>query len=39
LIASIKAKLLSLDDDFRFIPGHGPESVIGEERLNNPFLS
>jgi len=38
LIASIKNKLLSMNDDYRFIPGHGPESTIGEERLNNPFL-
>jgi len=38
LIKSIKTKLLDLDDDYRFIPGHGPESTIGEERLNNPFL-
>jgi len=38
LIASIKNKLLSLSDDYRFIPGHGPESTIGEERQNNPFL-
>lgn len=38
LIGSIKTKLLTLDDDYRFIPGHGPESTIGEERLHNPFL-
>lgn len=38
LLISIKTKLLSLSDDYRFIPGHGPESTIGEERQNNPFL-
>ncbi|VAW58191.1 Hypothetical metal-binding enzyme, YcbL homolog [hydrothermal vent metagenome] len=38
LIVSIKNKLLVLDDDYRFIPGHGPESTIGEERAHNPFL-
>jgi len=38
LLTSIRNKLLSLNDDFRFIPGHGPESTIGEERLHNPFL-
>ena len=38
LISTIKNKLLTLDDSFRFIPGHGPESTIGEERLHNPFL-
>ncbi len=38
LLTSIKQKLLSLGDDYRFVPGHGPESTLGYERLNNPFL-
>lgn len=38
LIDSIKTKLLVLADDYRFIPGHGPESTIGEQRRHNPFL-
>ncbi|MEJ8472645.1 MBL fold metallo-hydrolase [Roseibium algae] len=38
LIASIKDKLLPLGDDVSFLPGHGPASTIGQERLNNPFL-
>ena len=38
LLLSIKNKLLSLEDDYHFIPGHGPESSIGEERSHNPFL-
>jgi len=38
LLASITTKLLTLEDDYRFIPGHGPESTIGEERAHNPFL-
>lgn len=38
LLSSIKNKLLTLNDEFRFIPGHGPESTIGEERRNNPYL-
>lgn len=38
LLISIKNKLLTLDDKYRFIPGHGPESTIGEERLHNPYL-
>jgi len=38
LINSITNKLMTLDDSYRFIPGHGPESTIGEERRNNPFL-
>ncbi|WP_287962772.1 MBL fold metallo-hydrolase, partial [Alcanivorax sp.] len=39
LIAAIKDKLLTLDDDVSFIPGHGPMSTIGHERVNNPFVS
>lgn len=38
LINSIKTHLLSLDDDYRFISGHGPISSIGEERQSNPFI-
>ncbi len=38
LIASIQNKLLPLGDEITFIPGHGPLSTLGEERLHNPFL-
>ncbi|MHA0984470.1 MBL fold metallo-hydrolase [Kosakonia cowanii] len=38
LIHSIKHKLLPLGDDVTFIPGHGPLSTLGNERLHNPFL-
>lgn len=38
LLRSIRDKLLPLGDDVSFLPGHGPASTIGEERLNNPFL-
>ena len=38
LIAGIRAKLLPLGDDLRFVCGHGPTSTIGEERRTNPFL-
>ncbi len=38
LINSITDKLMTLEDGYRFIPGHGPESTIGAERLSNPFL-
>ena len=38
LIASIKEKLFPLGDDFTFVPGHGPQSTIGDERRYNPFL-
>lgn len=39
LISSIKHKLLPLGDDFIFVPGHGPMSSFGHERINNPFLA
>lgn len=38
LIDAIKRKLLPLGDDVTFIPGHGPLSTLGHERLHNPFL-
>jgi glyoxylase-like metal-dependent hydrolase (beta-lactamase superfamily II) len=38
LITSIKNNLFKYGDEIRFVPGHGPNSSFGEERLNNPFL-
>ena len=38
LISSIKSKLFALPDDVTVYPGHGPETTIGHERNNNPFL-
>lgn len=38
LIQSIRTKLWPLGDDYRFIPGHGPLSTLGEERRTNPFV-
>jgi glyoxylase-like metal-dependent hydrolase (beta-lactamase superfamily II) len=38
LMNSIRTKVLTLDDDFAFICGHGPTSTIGQERRTNPFL-
>jgi len=38
LIKAIKERLLPLGDDVQFIPGHGPMSTLGHERLHNPFL-
>jgi hydroxyacylglutathione hydrolase len=37
-LGSIKSHLLVLGDTTRVIPGHGPETTIGEERKRNPFL-
>jgi glyoxylase-like metal-dependent hydrolase (beta-lactamase superfamily II) len=38
LLSSIRQKLFSLPDDIVVYPGHGPETSIGYEKLNNPFL-
>jgi len=38
LINSIKTKLFPLGDDFKVYSGHGPETTIGYEKMNNPFL-
>jgi hydroxyacylglutathione hydrolase len=38
IIDSIETRLLALADETRVIPGHGPETTIGAERENNPFL-
>ena len=38
LLKSMKAKILVLPDETRVLPGHGPETTIGRERLTNPFL-
>ncbi len=39
LISAIKNKLMSLPDETRVFPGHGPHSTIGAERKENPFLN
>lgn len=36
LLESLK-KFVSLPDDMRVFPGHGPETTIGAERAHNPF--
>ena len=38
LIQSIKTKLMTLDDDVKAYPGHGPATTIGWERRQNPFI-
>ena len=38
LMSSMKEKVLSLPDDTRVLPGHGPETTIGRERATTPFL-
>ncbi|WP_080904383.1 MBL fold metallo-hydrolase [Parabacteroides sp. Marseille-P3160] len=38
LISSIQEQLLTLPDRTVVYPGHGPETTIGEEKKNNPYL-
>jgi glyoxylase-like metal-dependent hydrolase (beta-lactamase superfamily II) len=39
LIDNIENKLFALPDDCTVYPGHGPETTIGYEKQNNPFLT
>lgn len=39
LLRSIRERLLALPDETVVWPGHGPETTIGTERRENPFLS
>ncbi len=39
IIDSISARLLTLPDETRVFPGHGPQTTIGAERQTNPFLN
>ena len=39
LVNSIVNELWPLGDEMTFIPGHGPLSTFGQERLTNPYVS
>ncbi|MEZ5939418.1 MAG: MBL fold metallo-hydrolase [Hyphomonadaceae bacterium] len=39
LIASITGKLWPLGPEMGFVPGHGPTSTFGIERVSNPFVA
>lgn len=39
LIKSIRENLFPLGDEVQFIPGHGPMSTFGKERISNPHVS
>jgi glyoxylase-like metal-dependent hydrolase (beta-lactamase superfamily II) len=37
LVRSMREQVLTLPDETRVLPGHGPETTIGRERTTNPF--
>ena len=39
LINAIRTKLWPLGDDVTFVPGHGPVSTFGQERMTNPYVA
>ncbi len=39
LMESIRKKLMVLDDGTVVYPGHGPDTTIGAEKRNNPFIN
>jgi glyoxylase-like metal-dependent hydrolase (beta-lactamase superfamily II) len=38
MLRSLATKILPLRDDVLVLPGHGPQTTIGRERVTNPFL-
>jgi hydroxyacylglutathione hydrolase len=38
ILRSLRDRLMVLPDTTRVLPGHGPETTIGEEKQSNPFL-
>ncbi|ARQ07113.1 MBL fold metallo-hydrolase [Macrococcoides canis] len=38
LLSSIDRELFSLDEACIICPGHGPDTTVGYEKLNNPYL-
>lgn len=38
LLESIRRQVLTLPDETRLLPGHGPESTVSHERENNSFI-
>ncbi len=37
-LTSSLRKLLQFSDETRLFPGHGPDTILGREKQNNPFL-
>ena len=38
LLSGVRNYLLSLPDDTKLFPGHGPATTVGEEKAHNPFF-
>jgi glyoxylase-like metal-dependent hydrolase (beta-lactamase superfamily II) len=38
LAKSIREQIFTLPDDTRLLSGHGPETTVGQEKMNNPFV-
>ena len=38
ILRSLRDRLMVLPDKTRVLPGHGPDTTIGEEKQSNPFL-
>jgi glyoxylase-like metal-dependent hydrolase (beta-lactamase superfamily II) len=38
LVTSIRSCVYSLPDETRLLPGHGPETTVGQEKNANPFV-
>lgn len=38
MLQSLRTKVLTRDDATVVLPGHGPTTTIGRERMSNPFL-
>jgi hydroxyacylglutathione hydrolase len=39
MLDSLARVCLTLPDETQVLPGHGPRTTIGEERVGNPFLA
>ena len=38
MVNTLRNKVLTQSDDLIVLPGHGPQTTIGRERKNNPYL-
>jgi glyoxylase-like metal-dependent hydrolase (beta-lactamase superfamily II) len=38
LVESIKTQVFTMPDETRLLSGHGPQTTVGEEKRNNPFV-